>query len=128
MNIKNPKDCQRTLEIYEYYDGPLSSLVEFKDGSKALVEVRDWEHNVKCLWELVTLCNDEDIARLKSNTVALRDFILNKATASQVILWHHHSQGCSATYLSKEETLPHLEGMSDQFIFKDTSKNWTNYV
>lgn len=36
MKKHTPSDIKKTLEIYEYYDGPLSSLIEFKDGKKRL--------------------------------------------------------------------------------------------
>jgi len=125
----HPENFEKTLEIYEYYDGPLSSLVLFKEGQRALVEVFNWSHETKELWELAVLIeSDAELAKLKEEKPLLKDFFRKKVEKKQVFLWHYTNRICNASVLDEVSLLEFTKNMSDEYKFEGNSEDWNHIL
>ena len=125
MKINNPRDIKKTLEIYEYYDGPLSSLIEFKDGRKAFREIVDYTKESLGTTELVIMCSDEEIQTFKKQELSMKKFIIEKTQKKEVILWNHKKGTSLLVELKDIEFI--LKNMNNEYKFKDTSGDWKDY-
>ena len=123
----HPENIDKILEIYEYYDGPLSSLILLKSGTKILLEVINWSHQTKELWELAVVLTEDEINLLKKDQPSLKLFLMEKVIENKVYLWYYHNLEVSVKIISKQELEKLIIDMSLDYKFEDNSQEWKNY-
>ena len=123
-----PEQVEKTLEIYEYYDGPLSSLVLLKDGRKALVEVFNWSHETSELWEIAVLIQDEELAKIKKEKPLVREFLLQKVKSGAVYLWHYKNRLCNSTLMDEVALLEFTKNMGEEYRFEGNADDWNHLL
>ena len=123
----HPENIDKILEIYEYYDGPLSSLVLLKNGTKILLEVIDWSHQTKELWELAVVLTEDEINLLKKDQPSLKLFLMEKVIENKVYLWYYQNLEVYVKIISKQELEKLIIDMSLDYKFEDNSQEWKNY-
>lgn len=121
----HPENVEKTLEIYEYYDGPLSSLVLFKDGQKALVEVLNWSHKTVEMWQIAVMIeSEEELTQLKEEKPLLKDLFKRKVEKNQAFLWYFKDRVCHVSQLNEASVLEFTKDMSDEYQFEGSSEEW----
>ena len=125
----HPENVEKTLEIYEYYDGPLSSLVLFKDGQKALVEVLNWSHKTVEMWQIAVIIeSEEELKQLKEEKPLLKNLFKRKVEKNQAFLWYFKDRVCYVSQLNEDSVLEFTKDMSDEYQFEGSSEEWKSLL
>lgn len=126
MNMKE-FTIDKILEIYEYYDGPISRLVLLKNGKKALVELHDFCHKTKKVSELLIELSEEELNELKTKCPPLKQFYSKMASQEKVYLLTIKDEEFNSKKLTSEEVVSLLVQMSDDLKFEDNSECYKDY-
>lgn len=126
MNELHPNQIIQTLEIYEYYDGPISRLVLFSSGRQALIE--SITVGAEYSEDLVIFLNSEDLTRLKKEQPLMKKFISEISTTNDIFVYRYNSKDVLIRKIPTCEVLNLLEEkISDEYYFEDNSHFWIDY-
>jgi hypothetical protein len=127
MNEFQPDQILKNIEIYEYYDGPISRLVLFSSGKIALIESLSLGQQIE-REDLVIILEQDDLIKLKKELPLMKSFVLEIAKKNPIFIYRYSKDNVIVLPIEKNEILPLLTDVfSDDYYFEDTSRIWEEY-